>query len=253
MELDDLSDHISERSGKDGIEKIEDFQDFYSQRFGELESLKPLRMFLVGLGVDDRTERMVKFLTNDSSMDISLLTFHGFDFGGNTILARQVEVEAIDDPDPRPNTRRLGRRERLASLNNLIDGFDIREQFDGVRFMFQKEWPQAEQVAGKTSLSFRLPESAGVGGQRRPYARIDANEQGVRVVFYRRAVELMKDEFRRHSDNGLLRRWSGNLDEDGYLEAQFPLTADEWNTHQETMTTLTRAVYEAWQSSGSSE
>ena len=253
MELDDLSDNISVRSGENGIEKIEDFQDFYSQRFGELESLKPMRMFLVGLGVDDRTERMVKFLANDSSMDISLLTFHSFDLRGEIILAKQVEVEAMDDTDPQPTRRRPGRRERLASLNTLIDGFEIRELFGDMKIMFQLEWPQAEQVAGMTSLSLRLPELADSGGQPRPYARIDALERRVRIVFYRRAVELLKDEFKRLSDNGLLSRWSGNLEEDGYLEAQFVLTADEWKNHGETLTTLVRSVYEAWQNSGSGD
>ena len=63
-----------------------------------LESLKPLRMFLVGLGADDRTERMVRFLAQNSGMDISLLTFHAFDYNGKTILAKQVEVEAAKEP-----------------------------------------------------------------------------------------------------------------------------------------------------------
>ena len=62
MELTALAEYISDRSGEHGIENIEDFQDWYGrQDFGELESLKPLRLFLVGLGSDDdRTERMVR-------------------------------------------------------------------------------------------------------------------------------------------------------------------------------------------------
>ena len=62
MDLADLASHISDRSGEHGIEAIEDFQEWYSQYPGGLEGLRPLRMFLVGLGVDDRTERMVSFL-----------------------------------------------------------------------------------------------------------------------------------------------------------------------------------------------
>ena len=69
MELDDLAVHIAGGSGVYGIEKIEDFQEWYGQEFGELESLKPLRLFLVGLGADDRTERMVRFLAHNSGMD----------------------------------------------------------------------------------------------------------------------------------------------------------------------------------------
>ena len=78
MELTALAEYISDRSGEHGIENIEDFQKWYSRDFGELESLKPLRLFLVGLGTDDRTERMVRFLADNSNMDISMLTFHGF-------------------------------------------------------------------------------------------------------------------------------------------------------------------------------
>ena len=66
MELTALAEYISDRSGEHGIENIEDFQKWYSRDFGELESLKPLRLFLVGLGADDRTERMVRFLADNS-------------------------------------------------------------------------------------------------------------------------------------------------------------------------------------------
>ena len=79
MEPGDLAEHISERSGTGGIEKIEDFEEWYSGRFPDrsVDSLKPPRMCLVGLGADAAAERMVTFLANNSSMDISLLTFHG--------------------------------------------------------------------------------------------------------------------------------------------------------------------------------
>ena len=94
MDLGALADHISERSGAHDIEEIEDFQEWYVNRgFDDLDSLKPLRMFMVGLGADDRTERMVRFLAVNSSMDISLLTFHSFDYDGKIILAKHVEVE----------------------------------------------------------------------------------------------------------------------------------------------------------------
>ncbi len=94
MDLDTLANHISQSSGNYGIEKIEDFQSWYTEDLGfeDLESLKPLRMFLVGLGVDDRTERMVKFLAENSGMDISLLTFYGFNYDIKTILAKRVQV-----------------------------------------------------------------------------------------------------------------------------------------------------------------
>ena len=86
-----LAKHIADNSGLDGIEKIDDFEAWYSQQTGleSLESLRPMRLFLVGLGTDDRTERMVEFLAKNSRMDISLLTFHGFAYEDKTLLARQ--------------------------------------------------------------------------------------------------------------------------------------------------------------------
>ena len=59
--------------------------------------MRPLRMFLVGLGADERAERMVDFLANNSGMDISLITFPRFRIRGKTLFARQVHVEGKAD------------------------------------------------------------------------------------------------------------------------------------------------------------
>ena len=107
MELGALAEHISERSGEHGIKKFENFKEWYNQEFDDqgLEALRPLRLFLVGLGADDRTERMVTFLANNSGMDISLLTFHGFAYGGK-ILPCQAGATWKESP-----TQSRGRRE----------------------------------------------------------------------------------------------------------------------------------------------
>ena len=75
-----LAEHIAANSGVGGIERIEDFEEWYGENTDgqSLDSLRPLRLFLIGLGADDRTERMVRFLAENTGMDISLLTFHGF-------------------------------------------------------------------------------------------------------------------------------------------------------------------------------
>ncbi len=87
-----------------GIEGIEDFEEWYGENTDgqSLDSLRSLRLFLIGLGADDRTERMARFLAANTSMEISLLTFDGIAYDGKTLLARQVEVEAVADPGP-PN------------------------------------------------------------------------------------------------------------------------------------------------------
>lgn len=94
----ELAKHIAEHSGTHGIEKIDDFKAWYERDASEngheeeLGHLLPPRLVLVGLGVDDRAKRMARFL-RARGVDISVLTFHGFQRDGEMLLVRQVEVE----------------------------------------------------------------------------------------------------------------------------------------------------------------
>ena len=83
---------LAERSGKGGIERIGDFEEWYGSQRGE--SLRPIRMVLVGLGLDASAHRMVSYLA-DRAIDIRLLTFHGYVNDQEMLLARQVR--AADD------------------------------------------------------------------------------------------------------------------------------------------------------------
>ena len=117
MELEDLAEYISEKSSQhDDIDTIEDFEDWYSRYSENLDSLKPLRMFLIGLGVDPDAERMVKFLSENSGMDMSLLTFHGFNYDGMTILAKRMEAEGAEAQSTRPPNRSSCKEEQPEPL-----------------------------------------------------------------------------------------------------------------------------------------
>ena len=99
MDLSDLAEHIVERSGSDGIQGIEDFEEWYMDNFGwdDLSRLLPPRMVLIGLGVDPTTERMARFISG-GPVDVSVVTFQGFMHGEDRLLARQLEV----NPRPKP-------------------------------------------------------------------------------------------------------------------------------------------------------
>ena len=121
MELEDLAEYISEKSSQhDDIDTIEDFEDWYSRYSENLDSLKPLRMFLIGLGVDPDAERMVKFLSENSGMDMSLLTFHGFNYDGMTILAKRMEAEGAEAQSTRPPNRSSCKEEQPEPLKNHV-------------------------------------------------------------------------------------------------------------------------------------
>ena len=254
MDLGALADHISGRSGVGGIDEIEDFQEWYGDRgFGDLESLKPMRMFLVGLGADDRTERMVRFLAENSGMDISLLTFHGFDYEGKIILAKQVEVEAATEPDRRPTRRYVSVAERRARLERSIQESGVPELFAEVRAMISENWAERREEPGTYGLSFRLRNLTGPGGPA-AYARIDPENERVRLVFYPRAIKLRLDEFRQPIREIPYETWPKNLEPlplgDTYKEIQFLLNEEGWQTHKDTLTALVQSVYAAWKDGG---
>ena len=105
----ELATLLAERSGKDGIKEIADFEEWYGSQRGD--SIKPVRMVLVGLGIDISAHRMVAYLA-DRGIDIRLMTYHGYVHGDGMLLARQVRTS--DDPHTssanRPGARDLNRK-----------------------------------------------------------------------------------------------------------------------------------------------
>ena len=250
MDLDTLADYISQKSGNRGIQKIEDFHDWYSQTFEgeELKSLKPIRMFLVGLGVDDRTERMVRFLAENSGMDISLLTFYGFRYLSKTILAKRVKVDSSKDSTIGP---RISNEERWKLLNDLVDEYGISEMHKSLRDMFKKNWPESHQIP----VRHKNPpygKSINVKFSSNTYVRIDPWDGGMGLAFYRWSVALDADAFREPIKDIRYNTWPKNraLEDDPLPEVYFKWNLDEWETHKEKLTGLVQSLYEAWQNSG---
>ena len=249
MELDKLADHISENSGQHGVKKIEDFKEWYDQEFEEkgLEALKPLRLFLVGLGADDRTERMVSFLAKNG-MNISLLTFHGFLHGGTTLLAKQVRVEGAKDSGPQSGRRYLSAAEKKEKLGKRLEDYGVSELFDAVREMFRENWHSPKENSGPSAIGFSLLEQTASGRRARSYARIAPEQGSVRIVFYQRAKELCLDGFKQPADEIPHETWPRErnpLDPDTVIE--FLLTAEKWDTHKKKLTALVQSIYTAWQ------
>ena len=138
-----------------GIDEIEDFREWYAQDIGGLESLKPMRLFLIGLGTDDRTERMVRFLARQQwhghiTVDLSRLS----PMKGRPYLPSRLKlVEAIPlkATDRRPTNKGCECwTERRATLERWIDRIRaLSEQFAAVRNMFTEgSWPESIHKSG---------------------------------------------------------------------------------------------------------
>ena len=119
--LPNLEDYIVRQAGRNGIEQIEDFEAWYSEHFDEQEIvLRPVRMILVGLGVDGKAKRMVEFL-QERGVNIHLMTFHGFLHQGQTLLVKQVEAPEISgrDSGSQIRRRRMSKAEHWDRIRNL--------------------------------------------------------------------------------------------------------------------------------------
>ena len=246
MGWDDLCSHISEKSGWGGIAEIEDFKNWYNLNYGELNGLKPPRLFLVGLGVDDRTERMANFLAGNG-VDISLLTFHGFAHAGKTLLAKQVEVEGWVASERVRTTRYTSRSERRAELDQRIDEYGARELFDAATEIFREAWGDwAREAPRSNSLTFELPTNETANGWG-AYANVSVYEE-VWINFHRRAFTLCEGAFERTLENSEIEYQLSPPSSEAWRTAyhlQFPLTDDVWERHKETFANLAQAVYAA--------
>ena len=248
-----LAEHITVNSGVGGIRKIDDFEEWYSgnRDVDSLGALRPLRLFLIGLGADDRTERMVRFLARNSGMDISLLTFHGFTHDGKTLLARQVEVEGATEPGGPSGRRYLSVAERRERLEKRIEECGVTDLLTAAREMFHEKWHSCTENIGPTAISFLLPERTESGRRMLSCARIDVDQGKIRAVFYGRAVNPCPDEFDQAKQAIPFETYRGPSDTEGtYAEVKFSLDATGWDTHKERLAELMQAVYQAWEQQG---
>ena len=256
MDPDDLFNHISDNSGTHGIKEIGDFEKWYTENYEDedLGSIWPLRMFLVGLGVDDTTERMVNFLALNG-LDLSLLTFYSFEQDGKILLAR---LRVVGDDDDSLQVRRLRRRRKRSQeefrelLDSRVKEHGISDLFDTVKKMFNENWPNSLESCDKHGLKFRLQKRGDTGRLSRvPYARIDPNEK-VGVVFFSDAITLCVDEFKPLIKEIPFQTWPPNRENDALkdfnLEIQFQLSENDWENHKEKLNILTHTMYDAQQS-----
>ena len=258
----ELANYISERSGSHGVDKIEDFVDWYNAKVpGEgLGSLKPVRMMLVGLGVDSTTNRMAQFLAS-GGMDFSLLTFHGYVHEGKTLLARQVQVEAASDPEDTARSRgRLGRRKRRELLDNHVQEHakqwrDAQELWNSVLEMLRENFQGLLEIPGagasdwsKHQLRLRSPLARGTAATMQ-LGPLRHHDWLVNVIFSQRSVRSCIEEFRKLRRELPFQTWPSNSPDraEGVLEVGFPLKSlAEWEERREMLAAATRSVHAAY-------
>lgn len=192
LEADELCRHIQANAGKGGTESISDFSKWYQNQYQRpVADIGPPRVVLVGLGADDRSKRMVAFLAK-CDLDISLITFHGFRQGTQTLLARQVEIQARTGVASVKSTK----QDNQAKLDHLLDALSLRSNYEALAHSLKNglgatayQWPNAN------GYSYYLQEVSASGGPtNRAYVALYASEKKkgqVQVLLQPRAVEAL--------------------------------------------------------------
>ncbi len=242
---------VEKHSGRLGIDRVDDFADWYRQEHPGVSDL-PLdrpRTVLVGLGADDRARRMVDFLA-ESSVDIQLLTFHAFKSDGKLFLARQVEGREskpppLDAPTKDSNLRALHETARSLGVDTLlvqVAAF-IEDRVKGYC------WP------GKQAYSYYLQETTDAGTPTlRSYVAlyVDTKERGRLTLAFppraTKAVEDAVDEF-----CWQVPRAERNKSRSYALELTFG--SADWSTLEGPLDQLLAAIVDGWKRrpSGSGE
>ncbi len=241
MSTGDLAKHISERSGNDGIEQIDDFEQWYADNFGgdDLSRLLPPRMVLVGLGVDAVAERMARFISA-GPVDISVVTFHGFQREGERLLARQLEVESGRTEIIRKRPSATTAEKRRALEKYLVDN-GYKELFDRVHADLRRHLPEQgvwEQV-GSTSVGFVLSEP-GDSNVTRTYFGVQAGYLGTEVC----SVSVLPQAITWGGD-GAFARLSGSVNLEEWTHGGYALsfkTLEEWDEIRPEVLEYVRAV-----------
>lgn len=255
MDLDSLSQHIAERSGNLGIQKIDDFKEWYDNNYpsDDLDSLMPPRIVLVGLGVDETTERMVNYLAK-LGQKVSLLTFQGFKQGSGTLLARHMEVDA--SPGPLPPEGPVSREQRFTELAQTSGTLPLIEAVTKTFVSQRRGSPKFTMTYAMIRKHFNLNYSWYQGGWNPKKAATlfveIVGEGAVNIGFHPVAVELATpDEFDKLEAEGIEFKKSeaqayfriGRID----YELRHPLrSSEEWEAREKQLAALVRKVCEGY-------
>jgi hypothetical protein len=190
LEADELCQHINKYCGKGGTESFEDFAQWYQTNYqAAVGDIGRPRVVLVGLGADDRAKRMVEFLAR-CELDISLITFHGFEQGRDTFLARQIEVRS-QSPAGQVKYNKLNNQ---AKLDETLTTLGIQQSYSAmVTAVAEGLGDSTYRWPNPTGYSFYLREVSASGGPaNRAYVALYASEQrsgNVQILLQPRAVQ----------------------------------------------------------------
>ena len=180
----ELATLIAEESGKNGVDKITDFDEWYKNQAEG--SIRPIQMVLVGLGADVNARRMVDYLA-ERGVDIGIVTFQGYAHDNAILLARQAE-----DPKPKEpiTTQEAIKQELMQKAND----YGVANLWQDVKKSLDYSVGSYYKKSGITYLqrTITLPDNAPV---RASHSVTLENSGKIRITFYPGSVDLCQKSF----------------------------------------------------------
>ena len=190
----ELATLIAEQSGKNGIDEITDFDEWYANQWDG--DIKPVQMALVGLGADANARRMVDYLA-ERGVDIRIVTFHGYARGDAMLLARQVQTS--DNPSPGSHSRVSNQKAVEQEVRRKAIEYGVADLWRDARESLDHRERSYYTKSGITyqQRTIILPDDARVSASHS--VRVDGPEK-IRITFYPGAVDLCYEQFGKLKD-----------------------------------------------------
>ena len=249
---DGIADYIVEHSGKNDIEKIDDFQNWYEERYGNSEAeLRPTRMMLVSFDADTAAQRMVEFL-NERGVAIAIHTLSKYKSENETLLvghhdrtmeartgikkAEQTDEEKMSAINARANELKVG-----GYWESVVNALSV-DNFLTPR----NNRPPRKSVITFWRRSVKLSDEGGIF--RGSHSVLLEGIGTVKVTFFPVSVHLCYKLFS-NSSISFEQEQSRNAPTTEEVEEQWYCILDEkeWGNHKEEVAKLATEVSAAWE------
>lgn len=236
----DLARLIEQHAGRNGVEPIEDFLEWFETEFPNAPEAPPgkPRMVLLGLGADERAKRMVNYLAAQG-FDIQLLTFQAFRASDRVFLARTVQSQP---PVSREGVVQRGQKDsNLQTLTELAERQGVAKLLDETRAFVEQQMP-SYCWPGKTNLGFYLADLTEEGRPtQRAYAslHVDQKNRG-QIVFNlpERSIELATSAV----ETALKNHPGAKRGQSSMYAFSLPITASSWPQSKGLVADLLKAI-----------
>jgi hypothetical protein len=232
-----LNELVSQGSGKYGIDKI-NFDEWYKSQFAgkSIASIGKPKMALVGLGADDRSRRMVEFLAN-GEIEISLITFHGFDSADGTYLAKQVDVVQKQAAQP----TKASKQTNIQALLRRIKDAGVEHFYDKAAGLLRSELSNAYEWPNQTGRTYYFQDTTDEGTpSNRAYVSLSVLENpkgSLLLTLQERALSAASKAWEQ-----LAKAWGGRvLKKKGYAEVKIA-SEEDWMKMESDIRTLCHQI-----------